>query len=165
MPNSGLCTAASRECGARGRGPPALMIAEVRALARQLGNQLDLVRVDWVQGRIDTGLGRHEEAIAVLERVRRKFVEDEIAYDGALVTLELAEIHAILGHREEVKALARESAPIFTQQGVHAEAQRALELFRRAVEDERLTVELVRAVIVYLYRARHDPRLRFELSR
>ncbi len=142
-----------------------LMIGEVRALARQLGNQLDMVRVDWVQGRIDSGLGRHEEAIAVLERVRRKFVEDEIVYDGALVTLELAELHATLGHREEVKALARESAPIFTQQGIHAEARRALELFRRAVEDERLTVELVRAVIVYLYRARHDPRLRFELSR
>jgi len=141
-----------------------LMIAEVRALPRQLGNQLDVVRVDWVQGRIDTGLGRYAEAIAVLERVRRKFVDDEIAYDGALVTLELAEIHAILGHREEVKALARESAPIFTQQGVHAEAQRALELFRRAVEDEKLTIELVRAVVVYLYRARHDPRLRFELS-
>src|SRR6202035_6185098 len=76
-----------------------VMIGDVRALARQLGNQLDLVRVDWVQGRIDTGLGRYEEAIGVLdelaphpledgdrllERVRRKFVEDEIAYDGAL---------------------------------------------------------------------------------
>jgi transcriptional regulator with XRE-family HTH domain len=142
-----------------------LTIGEVRTLARQLGNQLDLVRVEWVQGRIDTGLVRHEEAIGVLDQVRRKFVEDQMAYDGALVTVELAEIHAILGHRAEVKALARESAPIFTQQGVHAEAQRALELFRRAVEDERLTVELVRAVIVYLYRARHDPRLRFEPSR
>ena len=142
-----------------------LMIGDVRALAHQLGNQLDQVRVDWVQGRIDTGLGRHEEAIVALERVRRKFVEDEIAYDGALVTLELAELHAILGHSEQVKSLARESAPIFTQQGVHAEARRALELFRRAVEDERVTIELVRAVIVYLYRARHDPRLRFELSR
>jgi transcriptional regulator with XRE-family HTH domain len=142
-----------------------LLIGEVRALACQLGNQLDLVRVDWLQGRIAEGLGRHDEAIALFERVRRKFVDDEIAYDAALVTLELAEIHAILGHRAEVKALARESAPIFEQQGVHAEARRALELFRQAAEAERLTVELVRAVIVYLYRARQDPRLRFERIR
>ncbi|HEV3074645.1 MAG TPA: helix-turn-helix domain-containing protein [Thermoanaerobaculia bacterium] len=141
------------------------MIGEVRALARQLGNQLDLVRVDWLEGRVAAGLERHDEAIALLERVRRRFVDDEIAYDAALVTLELAEIHAILGHRVEVKALARESAPIFEQQGVHHEARRALELFRRAAEAERLTAELVRAVIVYLYRARQDPRLRFERSR
>jgi transcriptional regulator with XRE-family HTH domain len=142
-----------------------LLVGEVRALACQLGNQLDLVRVDWLQGRIAAGLGRHDEAIALLERVRRKFVDDKIAYDAALVTLELAEIHAILGHRAEVRALARESAPIFEEQEVHAEARRALELFRRAAEEERLTAELVRAVIVYLYRARQDPRLRFKRSR
>ena len=141
-----------------------LLIGEVRALARQLGNQLDLVRVDWVQGRIDSGLGRHEEAIAVLERVRAKFVEDEMAYDAALVTLELAEIHVTLGHRAEVKSLARESAPIFAQQGVHAEARRALELFRQAALQDRATAQLLRAVVNYLYRARHDPRLRFEAT-
>src|ERR1700732_3516612 len=54
-----------------------LMIGEVRALARRLGNQLDLVRADWAEGRIAAGLGRHDEAIAILERVRRKFVDDE----------------------------------------------------------------------------------------
>lgn len=142
-----------------------LLIGEVRALARQLGNQLDLVRVDWLQGRIAAGLERHDEAIALLERVRAKFVEDGIAYDAALVTLELAEVHAVLGHSAEVKALARKSAPIFEEQGVHAEARRALELFRKAAEAERLTAELVRALIVYLYQARQDPRLRFERSR
>jgi transcriptional regulator with XRE-family HTH domain len=140
------------------------MVGEVRELARQLGNRLDLVRVDWLQGRIAAGLGRHEEAIALLGRVRRRFVEDEIAYDAALVTLELAEVHAILGHRAEVKSLARESAPIFVQQGVHAEARRALELFRRAALEEKATARLLRAVINYLYRARHDPRLRFEAT-
>jgi transcriptional regulator with XRE-family HTH domain len=140
------------------------MIGEVRGLARQLGNRLDLVRVDWLQGRIAAGLGRHDEAIALLERVRAKFVEDEIGYDAALVTLELAEIHATLGHRAEVKSLARESAPIFAQQGVHAEARRALELFRQAALQDRATAQLLRAVVNYLYRARHDPRLRFEAT-
>lgn len=141
-----------------------LMISEVRELARQLGNRLDLVRVDWLQGRIAAGLGRHDEAIALLVGVRAKFVEDEIAYDAALVTLELAEIHLTLGHRVEVKSLARESAPIFAQQGVHAEARRALDLFRRAALQDRATAHLLRAVVSYLYRARHDPRLRFETT-
>ena len=140
------------------------MIGEVRELARQLGNRLDLVRVDWLQGRIAAGLGRHDEAIALLGRVRAKFAEDEIAYDAALVTLELAEIHAAVGRGAEVRSLARESAPIFAQQGVHAEARRALELFRRAALQDRATAQLLRAVVSYLYRARHDPRLRFEAT-
>jgi hypothetical protein len=83
------------------------------------------------------------------------------AYDAALATLELAEVHAGLGHTAEVKALARESAPIFEDQQVHREAQRALALFRQAAEEERVSGELLRSLIVYLYRARHDPQLRF----
>jgi hypothetical protein len=84
------------------------------------------------------------------------------AYDTALVTLELAEIHAALGHTSEVKALAQASAPIFRDQGVHREAQRALELFRRAAREERVSEELVRGLITYLYRSRHDARARFQ---
>jgi hypothetical protein len=73
----------------------------------------------------------------------------------------LAEVHAVLGRSAQVKALALASAPIFREQEVHREARRALEVFRRAADEERATAELVRRVIVYLYRARNDPRLRF----
>jgi hypothetical protein len=75
------------------------------------------------------------------------------AYDAALVTLELAEIHAALGHTAEVKALARESAPVFQAQGVHREAQQALDLLRHAAEEGRITAELVHGVVTYLYRS------------
>jgi hypothetical protein len=78
------------------------------------------------------GLGRSGEAVDALGRVRAAFMAQGNAYDTDLVTLELAEIHAALGHTSEVKALAQASAPIFRGQGVHREAQRALELFRRA---------------------------------
>jgi hypothetical protein len=44
---------------------------------------------------------------------------------------------------------------------VHAEARKALDLFRRAAEQERLTVELARRLLAYLHRARNDPALRF----
>jgi hypothetical protein len=49
-------------------------------------------------------------------------------------------------------------------QGVHPEARRALELFRRAAEEERASAELVRGVVTYLYRSRHDARLCFEAA-
>jgi transcriptional regulator with XRE-family HTH domain len=139
-----------------------LGLADVRALAATLRNELDLLRVDWLQGKIAAGMGRTDEAIALLERVRAAFEAQENAYDTALVTLELAEVHAALGHTAEVKALARESAPTFHAQGVHREARRALALFCEAAERKAATAELLRRLIVYLYRAQRDPELRFE---
>jgi tetratricopeptide (TPR) repeat protein len=140
----------------------ALGLPEVRALARRLGNQLDGLRVTWLEAKVAAGLGRIAEAVAGFERVRAEFEERGFAYDAALATLELAELHASLGRTADVKVLARRSAPIFQEQGVHREAQRALELFRRAAEEERVSVELVRSVLAYLQRARHDPQLRFQ---
>lgn len=51
---------------------------------------------------------------------------------------------------------------IFAEQGIHGEAKKALRLFCEAAEEERLTVELIRRLLDYLTRARHNPRLRFE---
>jgi tetratricopeptide (TPR) repeat protein len=137
-------------------------LAELLALARQLGNRLDLLRLTWLEGKIAAGTGRTEEAIATLGRVRAKFVALKNSYHAALVTVELAEILAGLGRYAEVRALAQESVPIFHDQGVHVEAQRALALFCRAAEEERASAEQLRGLLAYLYLARHNPQLRFE---
>ena len=141
-----------------------MALADQKALAAKLGNRLDLLRVDWGQGKVAAGLGRTDEAIDVLGRVRAAFMAQGNAYDAALVTLELAAVFAALGRSAEVQALAQASAPIFRDQGVHREAQRALELFRRAAREERVSGELVRGLITYLYRSRHDARARFQRS-
>jgi transcriptional regulator with XRE-family HTH domain len=139
-------------------------LGELRALGRKLGNRLDLLRLSWLEGKIAAATGRPEEAITTLEQVREKFVALKNSYDVALVTVELAEVLAGLGRHAEVRTLAEESVPIFRDQGVHVEAQRALALFCRAAEKERATTELLRALLAYLYRARHNPELRFEAA-
>jgi tetratricopeptide (TPR) repeat protein len=138
-----------------------LALGEQRALATRLGNRLDLLRVDWGRGKVAAGRGRSGEAVDALGRVRAEFMAQGNAYDTALVTLELAEVFAALGRTAEVKALARESAPVFHAQGVHREARRALELFRRAAEEERISAELVHGLVTFLYRSRHDARIRY----
>jgi transcriptional regulator with XRE-family HTH domain len=145
-------------------GEAELLLVEVLPSARRLGNRLDLLRVAWQQGRVAAGLGRAEEAIATLDKVRTAFEAQGNAYDAALVTVELAEVYALLGRTAEVKAMARKSAPVFEAQGVHEEARRALALFRRAAEEERLSGKLLRGLIAYLYRARHDPQLAYEAA-
>lgn len=139
-------------------------LAELQTLGLQLGNRLDLVRLTWLEGKIAAGTGRPEEAIALLERARAKFEALNSSYHVALVTIEIAEILAGLGRHGEVRALAQESAAVFCDQQVHVEAQRAFALFCRAADEERASAELLGRLAAYLYRARHDPQLRFDVA-
>lgn len=138
------------------------LIPEVRRLATQLGNDLDLIRVLWLEGRVAAGLGKPEEAIVALSRVREEFIARGIAYDAALASLELAAYHLERGRAGEVKRLAKQMAPIFQAQGIHREALAALRLFCRAAEQQEVTVEMARRLIEYLHLARHDPKLQFK---
>jgi transcriptional regulator with XRE-family HTH domain len=139
-----------------------LLLPEVSALCARLGNELDRVRLRWVEGRIADGLGRTGQAIEILNQVRGDFASRNMDYDTALVSLELATIFAREGRADSVKALARHMAPIFQAQGVHREALAALALFRQAAESEEVTADLARRLLEYLHRARQDPKLRFE---
>jgi transcriptional regulator with XRE-family HTH domain len=137
-------------------------LGELQLLTRGLGNGLDLVRLRWLEGKVAAGLGRLPEAVAALHEVRVRFTEQGIGHDAALVTLELAELLAAAGRTAEVKALSRQTVPVFHGLGLHAEARRALQIFREAAESERLSAELAGALIAYFLQARHDPKLRFE---
>ena len=138
------------------------LLPKVRELALEIGNGLDLVRVVWLESRIFAGLGQREEAVPALEQVRNEFTTREIAYDAALVSLELAVLYLEDGRTFEVRILARQMLWIFQAQGVHREALAALKLFCEAAEREQATVDLARRVADYLERARHNPDLRFE---
>ena len=134
----------------------------VRSVYSQLGDELNMARLRWVEGRIEDGLGRTGRAIDILTQVRADFAGWSMDYDTALVSLELATIFAREGRTDAVKALARHMAPIFQAQGVHREALAALALFRQAAESEEVTADLARRLLDYLHRARQDPKLRFE---
>ena len=75
---------------------------------------------------------------------------------------QLAVLHLEQGRAREVKALARQMAPVFRAQGVPAEVLAALKLFCQAAEEEAVTVEMARRLVEYLYRAKHDPQLQYE---
>jgi tetratricopeptide (TPR) repeat protein len=134
----------------------------LRALTVQIGNGLDSLRLRWLEAKIAAGVGRVPEAIEALSWVRAHFADKEIRYDEALASLDLAALYLEQGRTADVKLLVRQMEPVFRAEGVHAEAQNALTLFRRAVELETVTVELVRRIVAYLYRAKHCPELRFE---
>jgi tetratricopeptide (TPR) repeat protein len=138
------------------------LLPDVREQAIKMANELDLIRVVRLEGRIATGLGRQDKALPSLEQVRRYFTASQIAYDAALVSLEVAIFYLEEERAREVKNLSEEMLWIFKNQGVHKEALAALRLFCEAAGREEATADLARRVVDYLVRARNNPGLRFE---
>ncbi|HEX6864003.1 MAG TPA: helix-turn-helix transcriptional regulator [Thermoanaerobaculia bacterium] len=135
------------------------MLPEVKRLSRK---ELDRVRLRWAEGRIAAGLGRTQQGIDLLTQVRAEFVSRKIWFDAALVTLELAVVFLRQGRTDMVKTLAVHLAPIFKSNGVQPEALAALTLFRKAAEQEKVTLDLAERVVAFLRKAQHDPELKFQ---
>jgi len=132
-------------------------LPQVREMAVQQGNALDLLRVVWLEARLAAGEGRMEEAVAGFERVRQDFTARGLPYDAALVSLDLAALWLEAGRSREVWEIARAMTWIFQVQGVSREALVALALFRDAAQRETATVDLVRQVIAEVKRAKKPP--------
>lgn len=138
------------------------LVRKVQPRVANRGDEIDLIRILWLQGRIEAGLGRTDEALNLLAEARERFATEKMLYDVALALLEEAVLLLGQGRIAEVKALAQELAAVFDQQGVHREALAALRLFHEATQREKATAELARDVLRFLFRARHDQGLRFE---
>ena len=86
----------------------------------------------WTKARIVLAGGHDTEAAALLNEVRKGFAKREHGYLAALVSLELAVVHAGLGHVAAARRLAREAQPIFQSLGIVREALAASILCRQA---------------------------------
>jgi hypothetical protein len=98
-------------------------------------------------------------------RPDRPFAARGMAYDAALVSLELAVLLIENGETAEVRELAEEIAEIFRARDVHRETLAALAVFQAASALDVATADLARDLAAYLTRARLDPELRFERER
>lgn len=134
---------------------------EARRLAEEHGSRSDRLRVRWCEGRIAAGEAAGSEAEEAFSEVRAGFLDQDNAYDAALVSLDLVLLYLRQGRTGEVKELAGQMLPIFESREVHAHALAALILFHDAARQEQATTDFVRELGAYLRRARFDPSLRF----
>ncbi|MEM7049702.1 MAG: hypothetical protein AAF604_08585 [Acidobacteriota bacterium] len=138
------------------------VLREARPLYEQFPDAWTQRRRLWVEGKILRGLGQLDEAEGRLLEARRGFLDQEIVYDAALVSLDLASIYAQQGREADLRRLAREMLPIFQDRQIHREARIALSYFRQAAEVDLVSPQLVRRVHLYLRQSRDNPELRFE---
>jgi hypothetical protein len=76
-----------------------------------------------------------------------------MAYDFALVSLELSALWLEDGRTGEVEALAQQMVWIFCAQGIPREALAALRIFSDAAEKRELTTEMITSLAESLHRA------------
>jgi tetratricopeptide (TPR) repeat protein len=140
------------------------LVQQVRELVIELGDEINLYRVIWIEGRVAAGLGHSWKARKLLVEAREKFAAEKMSFDVVLALLEEAVLLLEEGRTAEVRKLAEELTEIFQSKGVHREALAALRLFKDAVECERATADLARGVLNYFFRARYDQSLQFTAS-
>ncbi len=122
----------------------AALLPELKALTVANDNDLDRLRLRWLEAVVRAGLGERAEALAELGAVRRRFLALDLPGDAAITGLYEAEVLLREASNAEVRALASEMRPIFDALGLEREALAALRLFLEAVERDAATVAMAR---------------------
>jgi tetratricopeptide (TPR) repeat protein len=134
----------------------------LRALRHHAGGKVNELRFLFLEGRIDSGLGRSERAEKIFRTIREGALEFNLAYDSALASLDLAAV--LLAQRkareatEEVKAASK----VFIALRVDREAFMTVIMLRTACEMQLATQNMVERVAKFLRRLANDPTARFE---
>ncbi len=145
-----------------GRTEEALrMLDGVRQLHEGAGERINRLRLDWIEGQLRQQVGDHEEAESLFVGLRAEFCELGMAYDVALVSLELAALYVEQSRAAEIKRLAMEMLPLFKSLDIQRETIAALMLFRQAAETQSVTLTLIQSLAAFVKRAQNDPTASF----
>lgn len=142
-----------------GRYRDALPLLPMLRHQSEPGRALDLLHLQWLEGRAAAGLERRQEAYHAFTQVRRELRRRHLDYDEALVTLELAILHLQEGHWAQVASLSSQLSHFFGSQAIHREALAALVLFCQAATAKTLTPIMGRRLLKFLERSRNSPNL------
>jgi tetratricopeptide (TPR) repeat protein len=134
----------------------------IRPTYFELGDQMLILRLRWMEARLAKDLGRPEESERAFREAHEGFVEARIPYEAASVALDLAVMLAEQGRRQELKALAAELVAVFRTLGVAREEFVALTLFERLAQAEAVTLSLLARLSQYFSQVQQQPDLRFD---
>lgn len=115
------------------------------------------MRLDWLEAMIRERQGRTEAAEALYGAARDGFLQQGIAYEAALVSLDLAAMYLDHGLSADAARLARELSSLFWEGDLHREAVAALMLFQNAALQETATARQAREVSATLEHLRSRP--------
>jgi len=134
---------------------------EAYAIWDELGLEVERIRTSWSLATLDTEMGRLENGIQRLDETYRAFEALGVVNDAALVRMELSEALLRAGRPETVPDLLRDAAVNFASEGMMRNARIALAYLHEAIEQNRLSADLVRHVRTYIEHLPFQPTLAF----
>ncbi len=133
------------------------LLEAIRPLYEEMGDRMNLIRLQWLEGKVAQCSGRLSQAERLLLAVGSSLGELGLGYDAALLALDLAGVYARQGCTEKVRELAAEMLPAFQSREVHREALAALIVFHKAAQMDRVTLGLIQELSDYLRQCRENP--------
>ena len=124
--------------------------------------RLNRIKLRWLEGRIDAGLGKHERAVNVFGEVRDDFEEAEQSFPASLVALDMALSLLHRGRTDEARDTVLEAAETFRRLDIEREMLIAVRFLQQAFSLGLARITLLEDVIAFLRKAEHDPEAKFE---
>jgi tetratricopeptide (TPR) repeat protein len=128
-----------------GRPEQALSIySETRELYKRFDDPIIRLRVAWQEGQLLRDMGHLRAAENVLLQTRRGFVDCNLLYEVALISLDLAAVYIRLQSEQKLRQTVAETVPIFHALGVGREALASLLQLQQLSNQSRQALELIR---------------------
>lgn len=137
------------------------LVWENRGRYDRHGGRIDRVKLRWLQGLIDAGMGSLAGAEQALVEARQGLDEAGLRYHSALSGLDLASILLRQRRGEEARGMVLDSTGVFLELNIQREALGAVLMLRQTFEAGVEAKVLLDQVILFLRRLEHDPTLTF----
>lgn len=125
------------------------------------GGKIDLVKLRWLQGRIEAGLGNLPAAEDALREAREGLEKEGLRYHAALASLDLASILLRRGRHDEARIVVLEATQVFLALNIQVEAIKAVLVLQKVFEQGVAARTILEEATRFLRRIEYDPALTF----
>lgn len=123
---------------------------DTQVLYSEFQDALILLRAAWQQGQLLRDMGHLGAAETTLLRARKGFMERDLAYEVAVVSLDLASVYVRLGAVAKLKQTVTETVPIFRSLRVDRESLASLLQLQKIADQENRALDVIRALTARL---------------